>query len=195
MRRDLVASIETAGDDAQDARARAFGAFHAKPGPSWSARANQKAALHSCRPRFVDRAVRTVHPRAQMVDQKRLVLVVDNSRPAPGRGAPDAADRPAFCSPPPQAFGPFQSHRPRGRERINSVAREHAAQMRSLADQVERLSSTGSSASYYSQLIEELVRVSCGILEAAVCLSAMVDDAQESGILPRGPDDGAPLRP
>lgn len=74
------------------------------------------------------------------------------------------------------------------------MAREHAARMRSLADQVERLSSTGSSESFYAQLIEELVRISCGILEAAVCLSAMVDAAQDSGILPSSPEDGAPIR-
>jgi hypothetical protein len=129
-----------------------------------------------------------------MVDQKRLVLVVDNSGPTSGQGAPDAADRPTFRRPPVQTFGSLESYRPRCRERLNSVAREHAARMRSLADQVERVSSTGSSASFYAQLIEELVRVSCGILEAAVCLSAMVDAAQDGGILPPSPDDGAPTR-
>lgn len=129
-----------------------------------------------------------------MFDRKPLVLVVDNSNPSPCERGADAGKGRKRRAPGVQTYGSLESYRPR-RERLDSVAREQAAQMRSLADRVEQLTSTGSNASLYVQLIEEIVRVSCGILEAAVCLSALIDAAQESGVLPRGPDDGsAPAR-
>jgi hypothetical protein len=64
--------------------------------------------------------------------------------------------------------------------------RSHAAVVRALADEVECLSRTGDAAGLRDQLIEELARLGCRLLETAGTLAGS-PPPEHSGVFTRGP--------
>jgi hypothetical protein len=73
------------------------------------------------------------------------------------------------------------------REELYLLAvREQVAVVRAFADELERLTSRGRTRALYEQLVEELARLGCRILETAATASRMAE--------PATPVDARPLR-
>jgi len=69
------------------------------------------------------------------------------------------------------------------------AVREQVGVVRALADQVECLGLWGANEGLRAQLVEELTRLGCRILEAAAELSGAIPPAPESGVPTRFSDD------
>lgn len=69
------------------------------------------------------------------------------------------------------------------------AARQQAAVVRALADQLDRVSPGQAAVNLREQLAEELARLGCRILEAAATLVEKIEPAPASGILPVSPGD------
>jgi hypothetical protein len=65
--------------------------------------------------------------------------------------------------------------------------RSQAAVVRALADHVEHLSRAGDADGIGDQIIEEMARLGCRLLEAAGALAAGVPPIEDSGIFARAP--------
>lgn len=78
------------------------------------------------------------------------------------------------------------------REELRCLAvRQQAAVVRGLVDQVECLGPSRANCALRAQLVEELARLGCRILEAAAALSETTPPEPQSGILPIGSADAA----
>ena len=64
------------------------------------------------------------------------------------------------------------------------AARQQAAVVRALVDQLDRISPASAAGTLREQLAEELARLGYRILEAAASLSTRVEPAPVSGVLP-----------